>query len=470
MVQKRKQRSIGRRVFLGINAVIMLFVVAVTLFPFLYMFATSFSSTEAIVKTNTGSGTAQQLALNGKLLAYSDYFDKMPNFQAFMKQNNIQEELDGNRLSDGKLYEMPQDVNAIKYSSEQWFVRKDVFDSLGLSLPKTWEELYQDCLKIKQKYPDAYPIQNEFGTGNFYNMVAPSFGTQAGWGAGPSNFMYDDSSKKWVFAPATNNYKSFVTFLHKLYDEGILDKEFSTMDSSVTEQNCETNKGFIAPAWFGSESTWNAVGKKTDSNMNWVPVAPFAGPDGTAALIAPSQCSSWMVSPASVKDKPYFDVLLKWIDWMYKPEGGGNLFSWGVKGTTYETKDGKNQFLKGVYSGDGNELSKKYGVENNSLSFIYPKDFLEATLSKSARSLVDSELKNNNFAKRQPKLSLTTDDKDTESLYSTALSDYVSQMTDEFIMGKTPLSQWDAFVSQCKTKGADKLANLYNEVYTREKS
>lgn len=50
MVQKRKQRSIGRRVFLGINAVIMLFVVAVTLFPFLYMFATSFSSTEAIVK------------------------------------------------------------------------------------------------------------------------------------------------------------------------------------------------------------------------------------------------------------------------------------------------------------------------------------------------------------------------------------------------------------------------------------
>ncbi|WOC33103.1 MULTISPECIES: carbohydrate ABC transporter permease [Caproicibacterium] len=50
MVQKRKQRSIGRRVFLGINAVIMLFVVTVTLFPFLYMFATSFSSTEAIVK------------------------------------------------------------------------------------------------------------------------------------------------------------------------------------------------------------------------------------------------------------------------------------------------------------------------------------------------------------------------------------------------------------------------------------
>ena len=46
----------------------------------------------------------------------------------------------------------------IRISSKQIFARVDVFEKNGLEVPKTYDELYESCKKLKEIYPDIYPI------------------------------------------------------------------------------------------------------------------------------------------------------------------------------------------------------------------------------------------------------------------------------------------------------------------------
>jgi hypothetical protein len=43
------------------------------------------------------------------------------------------------------------------------------------------------------------------------------------------------------------------------------------------------------------------------------------------------------------------------------------------------------------------------------------------------------------------------------------LKDYFDANIDNFIIGKTSMSEWDAFVAQMRQKGGDQLTALYNQ-------
>ena len=55
--------------------------------------------------SKTKPTTAQ--ALSGVLLPVSDYFDQMPNYMKFIKDNNLQYLIDNATQTDGKVYELP---------------------------------------------------------------------------------------------------------------------------------------------------------------------------------------------------------------------------------------------------------------------------------------------------------------------------------------------------------------------------
>jgi putative aldouronate transport system substrate-binding protein len=45
----------------------------------------------------------------------------------------------------------------------------------------------------------------------------------------------------------------------------------------------------------------------------------------------------------------------------------------------------------------------------------------------------------------------------------------VTQQTLKFVLGDRPLSQWDAFVGEVKSKGGTSYLNLVNKAYQRYK-
>ena len=49
------------------------------------------------------SGSVEDMALNGKLLSFSDYINNMSNFQQVVKKSGMNDELNNTKLADGKI-------------------------------------------------------------------------------------------------------------------------------------------------------------------------------------------------------------------------------------------------------------------------------------------------------------------------------------------------------------------------------
>lgn len=418
------------------------------------------------------TGADLELALNGKLLPISDYFDQMPNFMNFIKKNNLQSLIDNATLSDGKVYQLPINTKEQRISSKQIFMRTDIFEKNGLSIPKTYDELYESCKKLKQIYPDIYPIQVIYGLGNLLDMMSPSFGTSGGWGEGRNGFHYDENKDEWIYASTSNEYKTMLQYLNKLYSEGLIDREFTSMDSNLYSQKISNGEAFVLMAeWLGCEITGNEVGKTSNPDFNLQPVYPLEGPSGKALVGRLSNSTQTAIIPASVKNKEYFSEFIRWIDWMYSDEGT-NLFTWGIENETYKVVDGKKEFLDNIITPNNPngtlDLQKEYGTANNCLTFVYPYDEEQARMLPQYKELHEKEIENNCIPLPVPSLRLNLDDVEEEKLVALGLNDYRGQMIEKFIMGSESFDNWDSFVKECNNKGAIKLKEMYNSVWEKQ--
>lgn len=421
---------------------------------------------DIISKTNPT--TAQ--ALSGVLLPISDYYDQMPNFMNFIKENNLQQLIDDATQSDGKVYELPVNTKEVKTASKQMFVRKDVFEKNNIAIPTSYDELYEAAKKLKEIYPDSSPIQVIYGNGNLLDMIAPSFGTSAGWGKGVNNFHYDVDTDNWIFAPTSEEYKVMLQYLNKLYAEGLLNQEYTTFSGDMYAQNASTDNAFVLMAeWLGCETAYNdALTAAGETDAEWIPIYPLQGPAGTY-ISRVGNSTQTMVISASAAKKDYFPQLIKWLDWMYSDEGA-DLFSWGIEGETYTVDANGNKQITSDVKCAANptgtiDVQKEYGTSNNCFTFVYPYDQEIATMAQSYKDLIQQETDGNAIPASEPNIALTEDEVETESLYATNLNDYVDQMISKFIMGGESFDNWDSFVSECDTKGAQQLGELYNTAW-----
>lgn len=417
----------------------------------------------------TKTGANVELALNGKLLAISDYFDQMPNFMNFIKDNGLEELIENTRLDDGKVYQLPMNTKEVRTSSKQIFARTDIFKKNGLEIPKTYDELYESAKKLKEIYPDVYPIQVIYGLGNLLDMMAPSFGTSGGWGEGRNGFHYVEENDEWIYAPTSDEFKEMLIYLNKLYTEGLIDKEFTSMDGNLYSQKVSNGEAFVLMAeWLGCEMPANTTGKTIDPDFNLQPIYPLEGPSGQALVGRLSNSTQTAVIPASIKEKEYFSEFIRWIDWMYSEEGA-TLFSWGIEGETYEVVDGQKQYLPDIITPNNPsakiDASKVYGVANNCLTFVYPYDQEKARMLPQYEELHTLEVENNCIPNPEPSLPISLDDIEEEKLYALTLSDYKNQMIEKFIMGSESFDNWDNFVKECEDKGASKLREMYNKAW-----
>lgn len=429
-----------------------------------------------IVTRTKSSNSIDALGMSGKLLAVDKYLDKLPHFMAKLKEIGCESIITDNTAADGHMYQFPTSIQEVMNNSKQTMIRKDVFDELGIPVPTTWDEMYDACVKIKEKYPDVYPMQIVYGMGNLLDEIAPAFGIKAGWGAGRNNFCYDASSDNWFFAPTSDQYKAMLQYLNKCYANGILDKEFTTMDGTQFGENMSTNKGFVDVAnWLGCETaSEDTLHKDGTTNADWQPIYPLAGPSGKPATSPTGWYYQAMVFSADLEKSPNFDTFLKWLDWMYTDEAI-DLFQYGVEGETYtRTAEGKIKWTDDVKSStnpDGTvDMGIVWGV-GPTWSFVErPSSNMDASLiTPEYTNLLDSIAKNGDYTETDPVLHLSDTDLDQESLVGVALKDYVDMMTEKFILGSESFDNWDTFVKQCNEKGVTSLSDIYNKTWQDSK-
>ncbi|MDR6552017.1 extracellular solute-binding protein [Paenibacillus qinlingensis] len=146
---------------------------------------------------------------------------------------------------DGKLMGIPY-VNAAIEGAQMLWVRKDWLDNLGLTEPKTMDDVYKISKAFKNNDPDKNGKSDTFGLG-FYSNIFGGFGGMTGFFNG-----FHAYKNMWVKDPKGGNelvqgnlqpeMKQALAKLQELYKSGEIDKEFSVKTADQLLQDIVAGK------------------------------------------------------------------------------------------------------------------------------------------------------------------------------------------------------------------------------------
>lgn len=404
-----------------------------------------------------------EFANDGYLLPISDYYDKMPYFKEYIESQNLEKELDKLKMVNDKYYILPGFHRKIQV--QQWIYRKDIFDENSLEYPKNYDELIDSLVLLKSKYPETTPLSATWGGAHLFSMIGAGYNIPAGWSG---NQYFNVEKNRWEFAPATNNYKEMYKFLNRCYQEGILDPDYLTQNEKEFYTKIQDGRVLVTVSWITSGfKNWNDQLKNNGyQNGEW---APFSVPESTMgikALPAVNSFKKGIALSSEVKDKPYFEDLLKFIDWALYSKEGQTLTYWGVEGLTYkETNDGKVYLptISAFKNPEGTINPKsEYGLDTF-FNIVENEELEDYKKPPEIVSFLEESLKNNDAATESPILVLNEESLKAVNLLSPQLNQYVTETSNKFITGELDIDEyWQEYLNKLTKYGYKTLEDIYN--------
>ncbi|MGN9912145.1 ABC transporter substrate-binding protein [Phytohabitans sp. LJ34] len=412
---------------------------------------------------------------SGAILPVSDYIDLMPNYKDKIAKWNLGPEIDGLRQADGKYYLLPG-VHEKAWQDYSLVVRTDILQELGLQEPKTWDEVYTMLKAMKAKYPNVYPMTDRYSqprpTGNLYNILGSSYGAPGGWGF--EHARWDASAGKFFYTAASDKWKEWVTFLNKLVSEKLLDPESFTQTDDQARSKIATDKSFVITG--NAQALVNDyradLSKNPKAQMKKIPL-----PVGPAGEVNPaSRLENGVMISTKAKDNKNFVAMMQLIDWLFYSDAGQEFAKLGVEGVTY-TKDasGKPQIVDsvnvvGLHPKAPKHLQKDFGFYNGVFAYGGKPELVQAFFSPEEQEY--QKVLNARPAAPwvvPPPAPFNDEEREQATLWETALRDYIEQQTLRFILGQRPLTEWDKYLTELKSKNMDQYMELQQKAYERYK-
>lgn len=402
------------------------------------------------------------VGMQGGFVNVLKYKDALPNFKEIFVDNpqkyGTESIMKGNLAADGGLYFFPsydvqRDVNhGILY-------RKDLFDKHGLKMWNNPEEFYQTLKKFKEIYPDSTPMVSKTGT-TFFSQLGISWGLTTCPGL---SFNHEDNT--WYYAPFQPQFKDFIMYIKKLYDEKLLDTEFITStQASWTQKMTQQNKAFCTFDWIGRLDQFVNQSKGVVDGYDLRYGNPV-GPEQKVTTL--SRAWSYRVCVKAGKKE---ELLLKLCDYLLS-EGGGELVNCGVEGVTFDYNEDKTKAiykLEADETMDENTMEAKWGIS----SFILNRrgdrrgwEFQFSEREQEAQDLMKS--KEDGFLPEAPVLTFTTEEKDIIAQYNPTLTKMSEEFIVKFILSTEKEPDFKGFEAKMKQAGMDKVLECYKAAQAR---
>lgn len=398
-----------------------------------------------------------------------------PNYYSWMQANP--EEDKAYKLDDGTYYQFinfngdleNQDILYFKILGPQ--IRQDWLDQLGMSMPTTTDELYDVLVAFKNNdmngngdTTDEIPyaiVGGDKGLAETMYTLAGSFGT-----TGDFNL----SNGEIVFGPTTDNYKQFLQYMKKLYDEGLINSDFA-VNGDALNFILQDKAGFTIGSMGSALIASHELLKTTNPDYNYVSVPWLIGPDGYQS----GSGSDFNTNPRATAvttacENP--EIAIAWLDYAYSYAGSVNS-TFGIEGESYEYVDGYPTVIDAVKQ-NNNGWSEEQSMARWMLGSInYPnaRDFrFYEQINLNEDYKVD--IQNNwSLAKSDlalPPIVMTTDETTTYSNIMADIKTYVSEVSLKFILGQMDLdTEWDTYVANVQSMNIDDAKACKQAAYDR---
>ncbi|MFD2114904.1 extracellular solute-binding protein [Paenibacillus yanchengensis] len=411
-----------------------------------------------------------QLGNQGALLDIAPYIDEYaPNYKKYLEANeHIRKSV---TTADGKMYFFGDgflnntDMVASAYGP---MYRFDIFQKHDIKIPETWEEYYEAAKKLKELYPDVYPVNAQewppFQDAHFYsNHTQPDIY----W-----------NGTEFVFGPGEESFKEAFEFIAKMYNEKLLDPEFSTQTQDQLQEKATNGKVFMIPfAWLGWKEKYAVEadgvvwgGARTPKNEKYG--EPYMlGPSLPGTVLYPNYGT--MISA----DTKYPELMVSLLDYQYE-ESMIELIHWGIEGKTYEVVNGEKVKID---LGDDAALQNKLGygplatitrpgfvfspqyyatdvagyrVPEKMMPFFANGEYLEGVMAPqdgTAQAYAgEAAIPTWETA---PQIRLSKDQEAQKIQTMTAVKTYLEEGLFSFVLGQRSFDEWDKFQEELKAVG-----------------
>lgn len=411
---------------------------------------------------------------SGAILPVSEYVDLMPNFRDKVRKWKLEPELDSIRQSDGKYYLLPG-LHEKPRSGYSLSFRTDILDKHGLTLPTTWDEVHDVLKALKTEYPDKYPWTDRWSTntpfpcGALFQYLGQAHGVKAGWAY--DNISFDTKAQKFVFTAAQGAYRDMVEYLRGLVSEKLLDPESFTQQDDQAVQKLLAEKSYVIsanPQELVQNYRYNLSKQVKGSKIEMVPVP--LGPAGPVLLSGIRLENGVMISSKALKSDT-FVAMMQFVDWLWYSDEGQKFCKWGVEGVTY-TESGATYTLEPGISLMGSDpdapkdLQKDYGFFNGVFTYGGSWELVSSNFSPDEKKFQDVMSRREELPV-DPAHPLQSFEQEQATLWDTPLKDTAIQNTLRFVLGKRPMSDWNAHVAELKSKNMQQLVDLHNKAYER---
>lgn len=421
------------------------------------------------------------------------YADLMPNFTDMLAKKPSVAAYE--TAEDGAIYGLTRFKDSdLACVNDQCWINTRWLENVGKSMPQTMDELY-DVLK-------AFKEQDANGNGDPTDEIPLSYNTNCGqrmlwvlragfgiYSSATDYLLQADEQGNVYLAESTEAYKDYLKFLHKLYQEQLLDNTCFIQTDEEYNQKLATDKVGLFAHWSDSLS---APLKSTDPAdlKDW---EFFVGTTSqyTDEIIFPLYTT--VVSGAhtliNAKTK-YAEAICRMLDYQYCDEGA-LFYKYGEEGKTFQFVEdefgNKIASLKGFYDENAmNETAYLYSIQIPNGFADYQLNFAKQIISRASDSQLEDIINNGqdgsyitnakvqqslNRIKSQEVFPLLVQTKEEMEAMSTRQSDittFISTWRSNFVTGVTDIDAgWDEFISTMDRMGLKDLLTYAQAAYTR---
>lgn len=380
-------------------------------------------------------------ARGGMFWDVSEEIKKYPNIMKTMTDVTLT-----NTSVDGKLYGVPIPRPTARVGL---IYRKDLFDSLGIKVPTTLDEFYNAAKELKAKKPDIIPFsycdQITETTWNGLDLFTVSQGGYNIWG---------EKDGKLEPYYETSEYMNVVNTFKKMYQEGLMNKDFAIVQGAEKKSAISTGKSAMFITAYSDLIPIEKDLQKVDPNAKLALQPVMNGKtDATSG-----HNGLYVIPKSKVKTKEQLDAVLAYFDRAVQNDISV-LQQYGIEGTTYKTVDGSPAFISDEAEAQVTDYRKPMTLVRIAPNVIrWPNDGEHETFIKDAMEKYASDAVPN---LADPYVSATVVEKGGD------LDKIVYDARVKYIMGEIDEKGYEDAVANWHKQGGDNIIEEYTEAYDK---
>lgn len=397
---------------------------------------------------------------SGMFVKLDEHFDIMPNFKKYLDEHPDHKAL--LTASDGHIYYVPQTVVTDSYQPVMMY-NMPWIEKLGIEPPKTLDAFVEMLRAFRDQdmngngdATDEVPmsIQSSF----LPYMFGPAFGLDL-----VSGFYADENGTVHYAQAEPEKYKAYLSFLNGLYNEGLLEVEFASLNrDQITSRFANDTTGVTYDFSWQMSTLYSAQYPNYDGTTGIVVGVPPLSGEYEGFYVGRTPFSSIFGVNSKAAD---VELAVKFLDYAMSEEAQ-DLYVWGMEGLTYEVDaDGNRAYLPRCtedtiwYQGLGINAPCMPSQQSADATGVLLADW-------HVKAVKENEMPYNRSP--FPATFATPDEASIISMYLVDIQTYVDERAVAFICGYADLdTEFDSYIATLQSMQLEEVLKVRQAQYDR---